>query len=786
MGDIRKDLKNIFKKHVVLNEEKIEEEGWADTVDTIKKAYDKGKMIGKNPVKHLITNPIKNTFKHFAKKLLEPKKKKVSGTGHHQSHHVNVPPAPPSNTNSPSPHVGGTTTAPTSTTSNAPKVDLPVLSPPVKSSQPTEPATTLPPIPASSTPTTTIQPTSNKTSTPAPVNPSPEPPKTSTDDITKSTTGETPPSEAERLKNRWDAIDALVPWLKRTKDQYEHPHPAEIKYKDDKGFQSDLADIEKKWGKGPEATPQDLAMKPAIKPYSRPASSSDIDNDPTKTIQPTNIDKQEEPETDNDNFWTHHDKERADRLWSASSVVLNPRGIELQGIEDPKQKEMKILAPIKTLLINKNRGNKKTLANLKRKYGITSEDPITEISEKDPSDRGRKTVIKGIFANSFYKNCYENMLENLRKMNIISENKLDYGVFKQCAILAVNKAKQQYERRYSLTHKKVNNLDANEKQAESGAKNASKLFLNDIKEIYDNNRENFAMSRLEENVKFAQYFTEAHRVAPMSMIITEADVDKAGVDAKKEDDIVRVNDYVWWLDKNEMSNIVQDPNKRAQLQYDGKKIQLVPTNGKMFSGTAATIQLPNGEKQQVDIRNLDIPQPLAKTLIKFGRVIGSENNQVGQTLNATKIKLAKMKRDYDDMKAGPNPDAMTKLRGEIRDAEDYINDHKNIDTGSVLHGKAKIQLFVAKDMNNLNKTLISGGTKITPDQRNPDTVMVDTRELVKMNKKGKTTLLKLIEKHFVAIGVLVTLGLVSVDLLIKGVHALADPNITGSKHETNF
>jgi hypothetical protein len=800
MSDIRKDLHKIFKKPIILNEEKIEEEGWEDTVDAIKKGYDKGRNIAKNPVKHLITNPIKNGFKKFAKQLLDPKKKRVPGTGHTTHHPVSPSTPAPTITNNPSPHVGGTalppipaSSTPTTTiqptnkpkTSSAPTpsnkpaasalppVPLPVISP-VKSSPPaaTSSPVALPTIPAPS----------NNTPPPVPTNPSPElepAAKTSTDDITKSTTGETPPSEAERLKNRWDAIDALVPWRTRTKDQYEHPHPAEIKYKDDKGFQSDLADIEKRWGKGPEATPQDLAMKPATKPYSRPASSSDIDNDPTKTIQPTNI--PQEPETDDDNFWTHHDANRFDRVFSASDVVLNPKGIELQGIEDPKQKEMKILAPIKTLLINKNRGNKKTLANLKRKYGITSEDPITEISEKDPNDKGRKTVIKGIFANSFYKNCYENMLENLRKMNIISESKLDYGVFKQCAILAVNKAKQQYERRYSLTHKKVNNLDANEKQAESGAKNASKLFLNDIKEIYDNNRENFAMSRLEENVKFAQYFTEAHRVAPISMVITEAEVDKAGVDAKKEDDTIRINDYVWWIDQQEMSNIVNSTDKRSQLQYEGKKIQFVPdVNGKYFSGTSATIQMVDGpkkgEQEKVDIRNLDVPKTLAKTLIKFGKVVeDNSDSKIDGLMN--KLNLVKQQ-----LKKGGDLNRSIALKAEADKIEIEI-DH--IEKGYLVN-KVNIQLFVAKDPDNIDKTLSSGGTKITPDVKNTKTVEVNIKELTKLNKNGKSKLLSLLTKSAIAIGFLVGVGKFSIDILTKGVHALGDKNITGSKHETNF
>lgn len=456
-----------------------------------------------------------------------------------------------------------------------------------------------------------------------------------------------------------------------------------------------------------------------------------------------------------------------------SSAVLNPKGIELQGVEDPNQKEKKIINPLKTLLKDKNREFVNAFNKIKEKNGITSKNSTDEISTKDPADITRKTIIRNIFAIKFYKDAYLNLLENLRNLNIISEEKIDSGVFQQAILNSIEKSKQKHIRRYAANLKKINNLSKNENDVKLGMKKGDAAFKRDMNNLYKNNRDKFTMLNMQESVKIDGFFSESEFV--------EAPQPQPAEDPKKEDNNIRANDYVWWLDETELENIFKDPKKRSRLTYEKQPIEFEDTgNGKLVNGTSAQVKFLKGpkagESEKIDIRNIDVPQDLAKSLISFGKVLSNTED------------IDKLIQDKQNELKSPGitaPDIST-IQKEIADLEK--KKEKLGKAGSV----AKLQKFVAKDPNNLEKTLSSGKTKITPDPANK-VLEVPVRDLVKLNKNGKSKLLAIIGHASIILHSLLTMF--SPSTLHKFMSwvdtSLADlakkfGDLAGSKSQTNF
>lgn len=456
-----------------------------------------------------------------------------------------------------------------------------------------------------------------------------------------------------------------------------------------------------------------------------------------------------------------------------TSAVLNPKGIELQGVEDPNQKEKKIINPLKTLLKDKNREFVNAFNKIKEKNGITSKNSTDEISNKDPSDITRKTIIRNIFAIKFYKDAYLNLLENLRNLNIISEEKIDSGVFQQAILNSIEKSKQKHIRRYAANLKKINNLSKNENDVKLGMKKGDAAFKRDMNNLFKNNKDKFTMLNMQESVKFEGFFNESEFV--------EAPQQPPAEDPKKEDNNIRANDYVWWLDETALENIFKDPKKRSRLTYEKQPIEFEDTgNGKLVNGTSAQVKFLKGpkagESEKIDIRNIDVPQDLAKSLIAFGKVLSNTEDI---------DKLIQNKQNELKSPGITAPDAAT-IQKEIAELEK--KKEKMGKSGSV----AKLQRFVAKDPNNLEKTLTSGKTKITPDPSNK-IIEVPVRDLVKLNKKGKAKLLSIIGHASIIFHSLLTLF--SPNTLHKfmswidsGLADLAKKfgDLAGSKSQTNF
>ena len=454
-----------------------------------------------------------------------------------------------------------------------------------------------------------------------------------------------------------------------------------------------------------------------------------------------------------------------------SGVILNPIGIELHGVEDPNQKEKKIINPLKTLLKDKNTEFINAFNKIKDKNGITSKNSTDEISAKDPSDITRKTIIRNLFAIKFYKDAYINLLENLRKLNIISENKIDSGVFQQAILASLEYSKQKHGRRFSANLKKINNLSKNENDVKLGMKKGDASFKRDMNNIFKGNKDKFTMLNIQESIKFEGFFTEE---------FVEAEAPKT-VNPNKEDATIRSNDYVWWLNEAELQNVMNDPAKRKLLTYQNIPIEFEDMgNGKFVNGTGAQIKYLKGQKagesEKIDIRNIDIPQNIAKSLINFGKVLSS-------TIDIdTRLQDAEDQLNTPGITA-PDKEKIKKEIGALQKKKEKMNQ-----TGSV----AKIQKFVARDLNNLEKTIVGGKTKITPEP-NSQPVEVNTKDLVKMNKEGKSKLLTIIGKTSIALHSVLTL--LSPNTLHKflswidtslGDLAKKFGDLAGSKSQTNF
>lgn len=459
-------------------------------------------------------------------------------------------------------------------------------------------------------------------------------------------------------------------------------------------------------------------------------------------------------------------------------VILNPIGIELQNGEDANQKEKKIINPLRNLLKIKNREFTNAFNRIKSKNGITSKNSVEEISTKDPSDTTRKVIIRNLFAIKFYKDSYENLLYNLRTLNIISENKLDYGTFQQATLNALEKAKEQHLRRYAANIKKINSLDRNENDVKLGLRKGEAAFKKDINTIYKDNKDNFTMRKMEESNKFYDYFFEEFVEATPTQNAQPP-----------EDNSIKINDYVWWVDTDQIEKVLTDDNQRKQLKYENNPIEFVDTgNGSFLNGTSATVKFlsgpKSGESEKIDIRNLDVPQNIAKNIISFGKVIGDSSKQKELNDIETQIKDAE-----DQLKT---PGITGKDSSEINADLEKLKKSKNdiINKGSFT--SAKVQKFIPKDINSIDKTLAGGKTKITPDPSNK-VVDVDVKNLVKLNQAGKSKLVSVIGKTVITLGVI--LGLVSgsyLSTILTKVNDLLSHfsknigDMAGSKTSTNF
>jgi hypothetical protein len=465
-------------------------------------------------------------------------------------------------------------------------------------------------------------------------------------------------------------------------------------------------------------------------------------------------------------------------------IILNPKGIELQGVEDSNQKEKKIINPLRNLLKNKNKDFTTAFNKIKEKNGITSKNSIEEISTKEPSDVTRKVIIRNLFAIKYYKDAYENLLENLRNMNIISENKIDFGTFQQAILNSLDRANQKHNRRYSANIRKINQLSKNENDVKLGLRKGISSFKRDMNEIYKSNKDNFTMKQIQESVNFEAFFYEgiAYEAAPANIVNPEEQKDK-------EDNTVKMNDYVWWIDSNELQKVMTDPEKRKQLRFEGNPIEFQDIgNGKFIDGTSAVVKFlngpKNGESEKIDIRNLDIPQDLAKSMVGFGKVIGdaSQQKQIGE-----------LDKKIADAEAQLKMPSITSK--DVKDINDDIFKYKKEKEQVTQKGSfnvAKVQRFIPKDINSLDKTIAGGKTKITPDPSNKTTEVL-TSDLVKLNKEGKSKLLSVIGKSFIVFHALFNL-LKGTDIakILNGLNAgLADlakkyGDLAGSKNLTNF
>lgn len=432
------------------------------------------------------------------------------------------------------------------------------------------------------------------------------------------------------------------------------------------------------------------------------------------------------PNTSNQSLIPKTDKKNDTR----SSAILNPIGIELQGVEDPNQKNRKILNPMKALFKKKNKEFAGEFDKIKIKNGVTSQNSLEEVSTKDPTDISRKTIIRNLFAAKFYEDAYLNLLKNLRNLNIISENKIDSGVFQQAILNSLETSKERHIRRYSLQLKKIESLSKNVKEVKSGLKKGEDVFKRDMNDLYKANKDRFTMLNMQEGFKINGFFSEK---------FFEADVSSTSNDSTKEDNTIRTNDYVWWLDANELGNILQDEKKRNKLTFEGYPIEFISTEDgtkpdTYVDGSSATIKFLKGpkvgESEKIDIRNIEVPQDLAKTLVKFGKVIGDKKEDTADI--DTKIKN-NMKIIQDIVSSTAEISKAENKNKKLQSEKD--NKSKNV--------KSKIQLFISKDPNNLDKTIASGKTKITPDPSGK-TVEMYTKELVKLNKEGKGKLIKVI------------------------------------------
>lgn len=450
-------------------------------------------------------------------------------------------------------------------------------------------------------------------------------------------------------------------------------------------------------------------------------------------------------------------------------VVLFPQGIELQGIEDPKQKEKKILNPIKNILKTKNAEISANFEKLKQKNNIVSKNSTDEISQKDPTDPVRKTILKDLFAIQFYNDAYKNLLKNLRDMNIISENKLDYGTFQQAINNAIETATGIHNRRYKLKRKKVNNLTKNEKEVKFGLRKGKDMFSKDMNNLHKSNKDKFTQPLLQEGVKY------------VDGLIREEDLPID--DTTKEDNIIRANDYVWWLDETALVAALKNDADRKLLTFKNLPIEFVKLdNGEFVDGTTAQIKYLKGSKaneiEKVDIRNVDIPQKIAKDMVKFGKVLSSTSD-IDQEIDDLKAQLndkgitAEIRKDVETKLAAKEKEKEKKTKGNI---------------GSV----AKLQKFIAKDINSLEKTIAAGKTKITPD-KDQTPIEIDVKLLVKLNKAGKSKLLPIIGVSAIVLHSIFNLlsGKSIQDFLTKINNFFAAPakifgDLAGSKSETNF
>lgn len=467
-------------------------------------------------------------------------------------------------------------------------------------------------------------------------------------------------------------------------------------------------------------------------------------------------------------------------------VILNPQGIELQGVEDVNQKEKKILNPIKNILKKKNSEFSNTFEKLKQKNGITSVNSTDEISQKDPTDPIRKTIIKDVFAIQFYNDAYKKLLKNLRDMNIITENKIDYGTFQQAINNALDSATEIHNRRYKLKRKKINNLLKNEKDVNFGLRKGKDMFSKDVNAIYTSNKDKFTQPLLQEGVKYFYGFLKEE-------YISEEDAPKE--DTSKEDKIIRPNDYVWWLDANKLVTVLDDEKSRNLLTYKNSPIEFQKMDsGKYVDGTAAQIKFlmgaQKGETEKIDIRNINIPQKVANDLVQFGKVIGA-----GDDIDA---KIAKNKEKLDDANAMQNTGGISdktkaeheKTINDLKKEEEKLQKQK--ENGDSIGDVAKIQKFNAKDPGSIAKTIAGGKTKITPDPSN-EVLKVNSNQLVKLNSEGKKSLLKIIGVSSIVLhsiwnivsGDAISSALNKVNSKLAGI-AKNFGDMAGSKSETNF
>jgi hypothetical protein len=466
-------------------------------------------------------------------------------------------------------------------------------------------------------------------------------------------------------------------------------------------------------------------------------------------------------------------------------VILNPQGIELQGVEDSNQKEKKILNPIKNILKKKNAEIGSNFEKLRQKNNIISPNSTDEISQKDPTDPVRKAILRDLFAIKFYNDAYKGLLKNLKDMNIITENKIDYGTFQQAINNALETSTEVQNRRFKLKRKKINNLVKNEKDVKMGLKKGKDLFSKDMNSIYTSNKDKFTQPLLQEGVKYCNGFFKEEFIYE----------EEPKVDDKKEDNTIRANDYVWWLDDDALEKALEDDEKRKLLTFKKVPIELIrQDNGKYFNGTSAEIKYLAGSKknemEKVDVRNIDIPEKIAKDMTRFGKVLNNTEN-FDQKIEILNNEIADITAQLNgsgisDAIRKENEEKKAKLEKEKGIAEKQKTAKGNI--GSV----AKIQKFVAKDKNSLAKTIASGSTKITPDPDNKP-IEVDAKKLVKLNKEGKSRLLKVIGVAAITIHSLINFmnGTSIHEFLTKIDSALANTakrfgDMAGSKSETNF
>jgi len=403
-----------------------------------------------------------------------------------------------------------------------------------------------------------------------------------------------------------------------------------------------------------------------------------------------------------------------------------------------------------------------------------------DISSKSPEDTSRKVIIRNLFAIKFYKDAYENLLENLRKLNIISEDKIDFGTFQQAILNSLEKAKEKHGRRYTSNLKKINALNKNENDVKLGLRKGDSAFKRDMNQIYKSNRDSFTMQKFQEGFSFYEnFFNEFNEATPSDTNNVE----------QKEDNTVRINDYVWWVNSNQLQNVLTNPNERSQLKYEKQPIEFVDNGtGKFIDGTSASVKYTGGPKkgevEKIDVRNLDIPQEIAKKLIGFGKVIGDASQQ--------KIIADLDKKIADAQKQLQTPKITSKDVKDITAELEKFKKERQLISNKSDFTTARVQKFIPKDINSLDKTIAGGKTKITPDPSGK-IEEVPTNDLVKLNKDGKSKLLSVIGKASVVLySIFSLLSGKELSTILHGIDkGLGDlakrfGDLAGSRSNTNF